>query len=513
MLKVLPQYLKQIKEASYSSDLLVYRGQEDKRWKLRSAATRRLLTTDASEDDTQFVNEYLEYHKDLLDRAARIIPYGNSNQSPTPLQLLAKLQHFGAATGLLDFTYNPLVALWFSSQNADCDGSVFFLSVEPPQTAYVTPEHEQGDLDNLLSKKQDPSGPDYLIWEPTVEGDASLRILGQRSVFVIGRHKLNPLHVHSVPINASDKSDLRAELAQLDVSESSLFRDLMGFCSQESVRANYAPPETVDQLLLRANNAFKRRDYLYAINTYSKCIDLGGDAIELHSLRGNANAEAKKYRDAIKDYDEAQNLLTESIGNRSPVHVPFLHSVLLFNKGNMHASLNDFPSAAADYRLALQHHEDISSAYYNLGNVLFQMCEFEEAIKCYDEALERKIEQNLVRTLHNKALASVLLGRLEEAGNCYEQVQNAGEIWTHTLESLLELKDVLYGLPTSDLTVDVEPSLAVVTYSHPNYIGERKGIIFKGLAGNVGNFAGIVNSPAGSGFVGEPGIRVLVIRQ
>ena len=31
------------------------------------------------------------------------------------LQLLAKLQHFGAATGRLDFTWSPLVALWFAS--------------------------------------------------------------------------------------------------------------------------------------------------------------------------------------------------------------------------------------------------------------------------------------------------------------------------------------------------------------------------------------------------------------
>ena len=38
-------------------------------------------------------------------------------ETDSPLQLLARLQHFGAATGLLDFSYSPLVALWFACED------------------------------------------------------------------------------------------------------------------------------------------------------------------------------------------------------------------------------------------------------------------------------------------------------------------------------------------------------------------------------------------------------------
>ena len=113
--------------------------------------------------------------------------YGQRDRTDSPLQLLARLQHFGAATGLLDFTYSPLVALWFACKDPSRDGKVFFVSHEPPNTTFVTPELEGQEIGNTLSRNRDPTGPQYMLWEPLVEGDAALRILGQRSVFVIGR--------------------------------------------------------------------------------------------------------------------------------------------------------------------------------------------------------------------------------------------------------------------------------------------------------------------------------------
>ena len=125
MLQMLPKYVKRIQETAPNLDTHIFRGQSDARWPLRSGATQRLNADGIKDGGPDFLPEYLDYHRSLLDRARRVMPYGDKDQSSTPLQLLAKLQHFGAATGLLDFTHSPLVALWFACDEPSHDGKVF----------------------------------------------------------------------------------------------------------------------------------------------------------------------------------------------------------------------------------------------------------------------------------------------------------------------------------------------------------------------------------------------------
>ena len=138
-----------------------------------------------------------------------------------------------------------------------------------------------------------------------MEGDAALRILGQRSVFVIGRPAIDERHVHAVVIDAADKEAMRDELEQLDVSERTIYRDLVGFCQLEHANAQYVAPTTSAAFLRRGNRAFSRGEHSEAIDAYGRCLDLGGNQAETHFLRGNANAAVKRYHDAIVDYDEA----------------------------------------------------------------------------------------------------------------------------------------------------------------------------------------------------------------
>ena len=103
MLKLVSKYIEHIRSTGRSLDTLVFRGQKKAKWPLRSGATRRLDADGIQVGGPDFLAEYLDYHGFLLDRARRVMPYSDKNQSSTPLQLLGKLQHFGAATGLLDF--------------------------------------------------------------------------------------------------------------------------------------------------------------------------------------------------------------------------------------------------------------------------------------------------------------------------------------------------------------------------------------------------------------------------
>ena len=71
------------------------------------------------------------------------------------LEILAELQHFRAATFLIDFTYSAQVALWFAcqgsfkdSQNSKelSDGKVSVVFANPDRIIEVTPELIEQDI-------------------------------------------------------------------------------------------------------------------------------------------------------------------------------------------------------------------------------------------------------------------------------------------------------------------------------------------------------------------------------
>ena len=508
MLQMLPKYVKRIQDTARNLDTHIFRGQSDARWPLRPGATRRLNADGIENGAPGFLAEYLDYHRSLLDRARRVMSYGDQDQSSTPLQLLAKLQHFGAATGLLDFTHSPLVALWFACDEASHDGTVFFLSKELPHTSYVTQDLEEGDIGNVLSKVHDPTGPDYLLWEPTVKGDAALRILGQRSVFVIGRPAIDGRHVHAVDIDAADKEDLRQELEQLDVSEPTIYRDLVGFCQLERANARYVPPTTAAAYLRRGNNAFICGEHSKAIDAYGRCLELGGNQAETYFLRGNANAAVKRYRDAIDDYDKALQSPEFTKVEGITTHDPWFYYAILFNRGNMRACLGEHENAMEDYRRASDVAPGFTASHFNRGNAHFMRQQFEEAVSCYDEVLASTPES--IAVLHNKALALILLGKFDAAEACYTSIQRLAELEPNTLEPLRELEAILSGLTDSRLTIDVTPPGNSARITHPNYTGGRRAVVFMGIHGNVGNVGGGRHQPGGEGFQGSPGVLVFV---
>ena len=90
---ILARYMRLIHETVPDTGTHVFRGQSDAGWPLRSGASRRLTADGIEEGNPYFLDEYLEYHRDLLDRARRVASYGQRDRTDSPLQLLARLQH------------------------------------------------------------------------------------------------------------------------------------------------------------------------------------------------------------------------------------------------------------------------------------------------------------------------------------------------------------------------------------------------------------------------------------
>ena len=369
----------------------------------------------------------------------------------------------------------------------------------------MTPEFEEGDIGNVLSKAHDPTGPGYLLWEPSVEGDAALRILGQRSVFVIGRPAIDERHAHAVVVDAADKEAMREELEQLDVSERTIYRDLVGFCQLERAEARYIPPTTAGAYLRRGNFAFNRREYSEAIEAYGRCLELGGDQAETYFLRGNANGAWKRYREAIDDYDEALQSSDLTEGEGSSTHYAWFYFAILFNRGNMGACLGEYEKAIEDYRRALDGAPGFSGSHFNCGNSHFMLQQFEEAVSCYDAVLA--IAPESIPALHNKALTLILLGKFHDAEACYTRIQRVTELEPNTLTPLHELVGILAGLTDSRLRIEATPSGNSVRITHPSYRGGRRAVLFKGIYGNTGNVGG-GHLAGGEGFQGGPGVLV-----
>lgn len=121
--------------------------------------------------EQQIINEARDWGLDWHSGGGRL----------TGLELLASLQHFGTPTRLLDFTFNPLIALWFAVERDDAvDGRVFAI------------DYSDRIVDRLLASTSDPwwveSEPEdwavrSWVWRPP---PIEARMIRQDGCFLVG---------------------------------------------------------------------------------------------------------------------------------------------------------------------------------------------------------------------------------------------------------------------------------------------------------------------------------------
>ena len=446
------KYLSQILEVASQSGIYAYRGQQDSEWSLHSGATRRLIEVHGKDvlQDAEFSQTYVDYHRDTHIEPGRTRGFGIESGRPlSDLELLAKLQHFGASTGLLDFSWSPFVALWFASQDPSCDGKLFAVNTNDPITvARVSSDANSQRMEVAFLRAV--GEPLLSYWEPASTGDASARILRQRSVFLIGRPLLpiNAELIREIIITKDDKQLLRSELEILDFHQESLFQDVYGFAQASNMRP--VSPLTAQAYERIGNRHYQRQEYNEALVAYSKSIEISPDADITYLLRGNVYAATGKHLEAIEDYNSAvENLSKISPGVRDTVY---------FNRGNSKAECRDYEGAIQDYTEAIKLNPSLAQGYYNRGNTYADLYRFQEALCEYDQ-VTGMISRD---AKFNKGNAFLALGQLSEAQICYQNAASQGADHfgiTQNLYTLEQIIPVVEGLSIEVVAAPDEQTL------------------------------------------------------
>ena len=214
----------------------IYRGQKNERWHIQSGALRR-LQKEPLEHPALLPFLFKGYIHQIIDEVQ--LRYSSVYSNLTALECMAHLQHNRVATGLIDFTYNPLVALWFACESDDdANGKVFVVNAQPDKIREIKTKRA---LDQELRTFFEEDGQ-WHLWQPSIDNSAvdTQRITMQQSIFLFGLPEVAPNMIEcELLIPKEHQETLLRELETMGISEKTLFSDLAGFFERNRAESTY----------------------------------------------------------------------------------------------------------------------------------------------------------------------------------------------------------------------------------------------------------------------------------
>ncbi|MGE0810168.1 MAG: FRG domain-containing protein [Immundisolibacter sp.] len=218
----LPEYLSRVEESYTGRYSALFRGHRCDDWDLtpRIARTRfRRRYTSVQEAERRMLDEF----------ERQSTPHIGNRYMASAWDRLAIAQHHGLPTRLLDWTTNPLVALWFAVEMPPERGK---------DAAVWAFDAEESDYANV---DEDPFAlPKTLIYRPR---HLDARIVAQSGWFTIHKFmnekgRFSPLNkipsqkarLRKLIIPKQYFAALRHDLARSGISKATLFSDLSGLC-------------------------------------------------------------------------------------------------------------------------------------------------------------------------------------------------------------------------------------------------------------------------------------------
>ena len=413
--------------------MLLYRGLPSANMGLEASGYRRVK---------QFFNApslhiFLNYITQLLESASLQGFRRNHGQEYSDLELLAELQHNGAATCLVDFTTNPLVALWFACQNIQQEnGKVIAMRTDNIE------EFAEVNYENLKS----PIGKFFeegklWKWRPSHQNN---RILAQNSIFVFGQGEIQDRYYVSIEIENKEK--IVEELqTKFGISELYLFSDLTGFSLSNAHDKPYN--YTLEDYFNLGVTFGQRGEYGMAIKYYTEAIKINPQLAEAYNNRGNAEHFLSNHLDAIKDYDEA-------------IKVNSKYAQAYNNRGIAKRALGDNSGALKDYDEAIRINPQFAEAYNGRGNVKHILGNRIDAIKDYDKSI--KITPQNFSAYNNRGNVKHTLGDSPGAiKDCDEAIRinpQFAEAYNNRGNAKHTLGDSFGAIKDFDEAIKIDPS-------------------------------------------------------
>jgi tetratricopeptide (TPR) repeat protein len=380
LIKTLNEFMEWVQQ--FDSGAYLFRGVPNEAYSIEASAFRRL------KEDNRDSEKFLQINRALI-RDARLQGYNEKDgRKLQDLEILAEFQHFGAATCLIDFTYNALIALWFACQSdskAPLDspkirhGKVFAVKNEPPGFREITPELLGKEIGyffqsngNGRSQILQPKLKQLYQWQPRQQNH---RIIAQQSIFLFGDSHFDA-DAECIILKINKQDILTALQHGFGITEAMLFPDFAGLARLRSEGRPYTELGASEYRVL-ASGEFQRGEYELAIAHYDKVINLDPDDAHTYYHRGLVYISQGQRELAIADYDAAISLKRED-------HAEFYHE-----RGNANFSLKRYSSAIRDYNEVLRIFPNDGNCYYRRGLAKAALKQHELAIADYDEAIRK----------------------------------------------------------------------------------------------------------------------------
>ena len=349
--------------AQFSDGQYLFRGVSTASYKIEASAYRRLPEIDRNDP-----KKLLKINKDLIMKAKALGHDQKNGQQLSDLEILAELQHFGAATCLIDFSRSALVALWFACQQGSreaANGKVYAVRHDDMvRLKTVNPDLVTKDIDYFLTPDGNGRYPLYQ-WQPKLQNN---RIIAQQSVFVFSGAQIG--EEAQCVIDKNSKPDILTSLDKISgVTEASIYPDFDGFARLHAHDEPYIEPDPQDYLQ-RGIEAHQNDNPDDAIAYYTEVIRLDPTDTSIISVayysRGLAYAEKGEVDSAIENYNESIQL------NPNFADAYNYRGIAYKDKG-------EIDRAIEDYNQAIQLEPDNVFFYNNRGIALLHQQEWEKA--------------------------------------------------------------------------------------------------------------------------------------